>query len=198
MESKEIATKRLLLRKLHKEDRGFFYKLLRDQKVNRFLPWLPIMSMKETEQFLKEKYLAVYENRQGYAYVICLKESGMPVGIKKVYKEKLMKTREEAIRYALTFPEVYRDEPFHDPNWTVIRKKKSRKVFLWIFEREGHIWLNVKADPEWRDFWREVYPSVIPAYHLNKKHWNSIILDGSVPEEKIQQMIGESYDLVEG
>ena len=97
-----------------------------------------------------------------------------------------MKTREEAIRYALTFPEVYRDEPFHNPNWTVIRKKKSRKVFLWIFEREGHIWLNV-----------EVYPSVIPAYHLNKKHWNSIILDGSVPEEKIQQMIGESYDLVE-
>ena len=109
-----------------------------------------------------------------------------------------MKTREEAVRYGLTFPEVYRDEPFHDPNWTVILKKKSRKVFLWIFEREGHIWLNVKADPEWRDFWREVYPSVIPAYHLNKKHWNSIILDGSVQEEKIQQMIGESYDLVEG
>ena len=65
-----------------------------------------------------------------------------------------MKTREEAVRYGLTFPEVYRDEPFHNPNWTVIRKKKSRKVFLWIFEREGHIWLNVKADPEWRDFWR--------------------------------------------
>ena len=79
----EIATKRLLLRKLHKEDRGFFYKLLRDQKVNRFLPWFPVKSMEETEQFLKEKYLAVYENGQGYAYVICLKESGMPVGIKR-------------------------------------------------------------------------------------------------------------------
>ena len=65
-----------------------------------------------------------------------------------------MKTREEAVQYALAFPDVYRDEPFHDPNWTVIRRKKSRKVFLWIFEREGHIWLNVKADPEWRDFWR--------------------------------------------
>ena len=47
-----------------------------------------------------------------------------------------MKTREEAVQYALTFPDVYRDEPFHDLNWTVIRKKKSRKVFLWIFERE--------------------------------------------------------------
>ena len=109
-----------------------------------------------------------------------------------------MKTREEAVQYALSFPDVYRDEPFHYLNWTVIRKKKSRKVFLWIFEREGHIWLNVKADPEWRDFWREVYPSVVPAYHLNKKYWNSIILDGTVPEEKIWQMIGESYDLVKG
>ena len=109
-----------------------------------------------------------------------------------------MKTREEAVQYALTFPDVYRDEPFHDLNWTVIRKKKSRKVFLWIFEREGHIWLNVKADPEWRDFWREVYPSVVPAYHLKKKYWNTIILDGTVPEEKIRQMIGESYDLVKG
>ena len=59
---------------------------------------------------------------------------GDACGNKKVYKEKLMKTREEAVRYGLTFPEVYRDEPFHDPNWTVIRKKKSRKVFLWIFE----------------------------------------------------------------
>ena len=48
-----------------------------------------------------------------------------------------MKTREEAIRYALTFPEVYRDEPFHDPNWTVIRKKKSRKVFFgYLKERD--------------------------------------------------------------
>ena len=55
-----------------------------------------------------------------------------------------MNTREEAVQYALTFPDVYRDEPFHDPNWTVIRKKKSRKVFLWIFEKEGHIWLNVR------------------------------------------------------
>ena len=65
------CNKTAAFKKTHKEDRGFFYKLLRDQKVNRFLPWLPIKSMKETEQFLKEKYLAVYENGQGYAYVIC-------------------------------------------------------------------------------------------------------------------------------
>ena len=40
-----------------------------------------------------------------------------------------MKTREEAVQYALTFPDVYRDEPFHDLNWTVIRKKKAGRCF---------------------------------------------------------------------
>ena len=67
---------------------------------------------------------------------------------------------------------------------------------MWIYERNGFIWLNVKVNTQWRDFWRQVYPSVLPAYHMNKEHWNSVILDGSIPEEKIRQMIGESYDLV--
>lgn len=49
-----------------------------------------------------------------------------------------------------------------------------------LSEREGHIWVNVKVDPEWRDFWRNTYSSVIPAYHQNKEHWNSIILDGTI------------------
>lgn len=83
MKNKEIVTKRLILRKFQKEDQSFFYELLKDEAVNKFLPWFPVKSMEETEQFLKEKYLAVYENGQGYAYVICLKESGMPVGIKR-------------------------------------------------------------------------------------------------------------------
>ena len=58
--------------------------------------------------------------------------------------------------------------------------------------------MNVKADPEWRDFWRKAYPSVLPGYHQNKTHWNSIILDGSIPEREIKRMIGESYDLIAG
>lgn len=52
------------------------------------------------------------------------------------------------------------------------------------------------SDPEWILVWRETYDSVVPAYHMNKKHWNSIILDGSVPDEDIKRMIGESYDLI--
>lgn len=106
-----------------------------------------------------------------------------------------MTERKEAIAYCLTLKDVYEDYPFHDLNWCVMRHKKSQKVFALIFERNEHIWINVKCDPEWRDFWRKTFPSVIPAYHMNKEHWNSIILDGTVPEEEIRRMIAESYDL---
>ena len=64
-----------------------------------------------------------------------------------------------------------------------------------VFERQGNIWINVKCDPEWIDFWRNAFASVQPGWHLNKKYWNSIILDGTVPETDIRRMVGESYDL---
>ncbi len=106
-----------------------------------------------------------------------------------------MTLRGDVITYCLKLKEVYEDYPFHDPNWCVIRHKKSRKVFAWIFDKDGHVWINLKCDPQWRDFWRQTFPSVIPAYHLNKEHWNSVILDGTVPDEEIKRMILESYDL---
>ncbi len=56
--------------------------------------------------------------------------------------------------------------------------------------------VNVKVDKEWRDFWRSTYEAVIPGYHQNKEHWNTIILNGTVPENDIKGMIAESYDLV--
>lgn len=107
-----------------------------------------------------------------------------------------MKTRKEALSYGLSFPNTYQDAPFHDPNWQLVRIKKSKKAFLWTYERDGFIHLNVKADPQWRDFWRSVHASVIPGWHQNKEHWNTIILDGSIPRKDIEQMIAESYDLV--
>lgn len=107
-----------------------------------------------------------------------------------------MKTREEALAYALSFPKTYQEAPFHDNNWQLVRVEGSKKAFLWTYEREGYIHLNVKADPQWRDFWRSTYASVIPGWHQNKDHWNTIILDGSVPEQEIRRMIAESYDLV--
>ncbi len=106
-----------------------------------------------------------------------------------------MKEKQEAIAFCQTFPNVYEDYPFHDPNWCVMRHRENARVFAWIFERNGLVWINVKCDPQWREFWRNAFPAVQPAYHLNKQHWNSIILDGTVPEEEIRRMIGESYDL---
>ena len=58
------------------------------------------------------------------------------------------------------------------------------------------MFINVNFDPECRELWRDTYESVIPGYHQNKEHWNTVILDGSVPEQEIKRMIAESYDLV--
>ena len=107
-----------------------------------------------------------------------------------------MKTREEAASFGLTFPDTYMEMPFKDTNWQLIRVKDSKKAFLWIYEREGFINLNVKVSPEWRDFWRNAFKSVVAGWHQNKEHWNTIILDGSIPEKDIKNMIAESYALI--
>lgn len=107
-----------------------------------------------------------------------------------------MITRKEVIQYSKSLSDTYEDYPFHDDNWTVMRCKKNKKSFVYIYEKNDCIWINVKCDPEWVEFWRNAYTSVVPAYHMNKKHWNSIILDGTVPGKEIKRMIAESYDLV--
>lgn len=107
-----------------------------------------------------------------------------------------MKTREEALKYGLSFEDTYQDSPFHDPNWQLIRYKNNKKAFLWTYEYQGNICINVKCTPEWRDLWRSTYDAVIPGYHQNKEHWNTVILDGSIPDDDVKRMIAESYDLV--
>ena len=97
-----------------------------------------------------------------------------------------MKTREEATKYGLSFPDTYLETPFHDPNWELVRVRGSKKAFLWVYERNGYINLNVKVRPEWRDFWRDAYASVLPGYHQNKEHWNTIILDGTIPDKDVK------------
>lgn len=96
----------------------------------------------------------------------------------------------------MTLPEVYQDSPFRDDNWILLRYRKNKRAFVWTYERNGHIWVNVKVNPEWRDFWRNAYASVLPGYHQNKEHWNSVILDGSIPDKEIRRMVAESYDLI--
>ncbi len=107
-----------------------------------------------------------------------------------------MKTRQQILDYGLSFPNVYIDAPFRDTNWQLVRCKKNKRAFLWIYEMDGNVRINIKVDSEWRDFWRTTYSSVLPGYHQNKKHWNTVILDGTVPIEELKRMIAESYDLV--
>ena len=107
-----------------------------------------------------------------------------------------MRTREEALAYGLSFPNTYQEAPFHDENWQLVRVKGSKRAFLWTYELEGRMQLNVKVSPEWRDLWRQAYEAVIPGYHQNKEHWNTIILDDTIPDNEVKRMIAESYDLV--
>ena len=107
-----------------------------------------------------------------------------------------MQTREEVLAFALSFPDTYQDAPFHDDNWQLVRVKGSRKAFIWTYERNGYMNLNVKIDPEWRDYWRDAFESVLPGWHQNREHWNTIILDGSVPDDAVREMIAESDRLV--
>ena len=97
-----------------------------------------------------------------------------------------MQTRDEVLAACLELPGTFADQPFRDDN---------RKVFAWVFEREGRVWVNLKCDPEWRDALRQRFDAVVPAYHLNKVHWNSVILDGTVPDDDVRSMIAETAEL---
>ena len=85
-----------------------------------------------------------------------------------------MTTRQEVLDYGMTLSGAYVDAPFHDENWILLRYRKNKKAFAWTYEKDGHMWVNVKVDPEWRDLWRNTYEAVIPGYHQNKEHWNSV------------------------
>ena len=115
--------------------------------------------------------------------------------LRKWVEKKKMKTRKEALEYGLSFPDTYKEAPFHDPNWELVRVKGSKKAFLWVYEKDGVICMNVKVDPEWRDFWRNAYTSVIPGYHQNKEHWNTIIVDEKADWLLVKELIEQSYQL---
>ena len=107
-----------------------------------------------------------------------------------------MKSRKELLAYGLSFPDTYQDAPFHDENWQLVRYRHNKKAFLWTYEKDGCLCINLKVDPEKAFFWRKIYKSVVPGYHQNKEHWNTVIIDGSIPERDLKTMIAESYDLI--
>ena len=106
-----------------------------------------------------------------------------------------MPSRAEVIALCGRLPDSYEDYPFDDPNWTALRHKTNQKIFALVFEREGKIWINLKAEPMRAEFWRAAYPAVLPGYHMNKRHWISVVLDGSMADDEILPLIEDSYEL---
>lgn len=74
--------------------------------------------------------------------------------------------------------------------------KVAGKIFLLVSLDSIPLQFNVKCDPEVATDLRERYESVEPGYHMNKKHWNTVIIDGSVPDKIILEWINDSYSLV--
>lgn len=103
-------------------------------------------------------------------------------------------TKEEILDYCLNYPGVYEDHPF-DGNWTVIRHLANKKIFAAIYCRDGRFCMNLKCEPGRADFLRSIFEDVKPGYHMNKTHWNTIILDGSLQNDEIYDMVRHSFEL---
>ncbi|HWH94738.1 MAG TPA: MmcQ/YjbR family DNA-binding protein [Baekduia sp.] len=74
--------------------------------------------------------------------------------------------------------------------------KVAGKMFALSQLRADSLRVSLKCEPELAEALRRAHPAVLPGYHLNKRHWNTVIIDGSLPEQMIKDMIEDSYDLV--
>jgi predicted DNA-binding protein (MmcQ/YjbR family) len=100
------------------------------------------------------------------------------------------KTIEE---YILSMPNAVREYPF-GPDVAVY--KVTDKIFAIISEGKIPVQLSLKCDPQLAVVLREKYETVMPGYHLNKKHWNTLVLTGQVEWLEVKDLINHSYQLV--
>ncbi len=93
----------------------------------------------------------------------------------------------------LSLPHVEESTPFGPE---VFVQKVGGKMFACYSPEDEPIRLNLKCDPERAIGLREQYESILPGYHMNKRHWNTLILDGSLPPSLVRELVRHSYDLV--
>ncbi len=74
--------------------------------------------------------------------------------------------------------------------------KVGGKMFALVATDEDPLRINLKCDPVKAEILRDCFPAVLPGYHMNKRHWNTVVLDGSIPDEDLRAMIDESYAMV--
>lgn len=101
--------------------------------------------------------------------------------------------------YILSMPNARRDYPF-GPGVAVYKVSEApdAKLFALIAEGSDPVRLSLKCDPQLATLLREKYETVLPGYHLNKKHWNTIICSGQLGLDEIHDLIRHSYELVKG
>jgi len=108
--------------------------------------------------------------------------------------------RRELIEYCLTLPFAYEDYPFDtvidDNAWTAMRHGANKKCFAFITVYNGKLIANLKCEPNEADLLRHIYKDVTPGYHMNKDHWNTVVIDGDVSEDELKRMIENSYNLI--
>lgn len=102
-------------------------------------------------------------------------------------------THKEVEEYLLSMPNAVLDYPFGEG---VAVYKAGDKMFALVAEKSNPVRLSLKCDPQLSKVLREKYESVMPGYHLNKKHWNTIVLSGQLSWEEVQDLIRHSYQLV--
>ena len=95
--------------------------------------------------------------------------------------------------YSLTKKGALEDYPF-GPD--VIVMKVAGKIFALMTRSAGQDSISLKCDPNYAEILRQQYKSITPGYHLNKRHWNTVQLDGSIPDKEVKEFVDHSYDLV--
>jgi predicted DNA-binding protein (MmcQ/YjbR family) len=106
-----------------------------------------------------------------------------------------MITHKELEKFLLGLPNTRLDYPFGEEAAVY---KVDDKIFAIIHEKSEPVQLSLKCDPILAVTLRERYESVQPGYHLNKKHWNTIVLTGQLSWDEIEDLINHSYQLVSG
>ena len=102
-------------------------------------------------------------------------------------------TDDQIHAYFLSKPDAWLDYPFGDD---VRVYKVEKKMFATLGWEAGLARCNLKAEPGHALALRDLHASVLPGYHMNKTHWNTVLLDGSVPSSEIEAMVDHSYALV--
>jgi predicted DNA-binding protein (MmcQ/YjbR family) len=97
--------------------------------------------------------------------------------------------------YIMSMPNARLDYPFGEG---VAVYKTDDKMFALIREGKTPVQLSLKGDPQLNEVLRDKYDEVMPGYHLNKKHWNTMVLTGQLPWDEVQGLIRHSYQLVTG